>query len=281
MVSRAVHLEVAKSLETDAFICVLRRFVARRGNVSELWNDNGTNFVGAHNELKRALQEMDQDMLHHYASDCGFRWVFNTPGASHMGGVWERVIRTVRKVLNGLFSQRIPSLSDDEFHTLLCEVENIVNTRPLTTVTSDPQDPEPLTPAHLLMLKPSFTLPPPGLFRDPDLYSRKHWRRIQYLAGVFWTRWKKEYLALLQTRSKWNVPKRNLQVGDVVLLKDDTPKNQWPLGLVQKVEVGRDGRIRVVHLKTATSLLCRPVSKVVLFEENSSNSNDDDDDNDN
>jgi hypothetical protein len=272
MVSRAVHLEVAKSLETNMFINAMRRFVARRGNIVELWSDNGTNFVGAHNELKRALQEMNQNSLEVWSANHGFQWHFNPPSASHMGGVWERVIRSVRNVFNGLFSERMPRVSDDEFHTLLCEVENVVNTRPLTTVSSDAHDLEPLTPAHLLMLKPKFTstLPPPGVFTEPDLYSRRRWRRVQYLLSLFWSRWKKEYMSLLQSRMKWNVPQRDVQVGDVVLMKEETSRNCWPLALVQKVSVGRDNRVRVVWLKTAQSVndLCRPVSKIVVLVEN-------------
>lgn len=268
MVSRAVHLEVSKTLETSAFINVLRRFVARRGNIVELWSDNGTNFVGTHNELKRCLLEMKQNAVEKWATKHEIRWIFNPPSASHMGGTWERCIRTVRKVLNGLISERMPLLNDDEFHTLLCEVENIINTRPLTTVSTDSSDPEPLTPAHLLMLKPSFTRPFPGVFQESDLYTRRRWRRIQYLSGLFWTRWRREYLAMLQERSKWHAIKRDLHVGDIVLLKEESPRNKWPLGRIEKTEIGRDGHVRVVHVRTATSsVLCRPVSKLVLLVE--------------
>jgi ribonuclease HI len=270
LVSRAIHLEVAKSLETDAFINALRRFTSRRGNIMELWSDNGTNFVGASNDLKQALREMDPVAVGQWATKQAFIWHFNPPSGSHMGGVWERTIRTIRKVLNGLFTERLPRLSDDELHTLMCEVESIVNSRPLTTVSSDPHDTEPLSPAHLLMLKPLFTMPPPGVFQQPDLYSRKRWRRIQYLADLFWTRWKKEFLALLQERSKWRVPRRDIKVGDVVLLKEESPRNAWPLALVESTKNGRDGRVReaCVRLGKSNATLCRPITKMILLVEN-------------
>ena len=95
---------------------------------------------------------------------------------------------------------------------------------------------------------------------------RKRWRRVQYLANLFWTRWKREYLLTLQQRSKWNSPKRNVAVGDIVLVKDDSaPRNTWPLGRVIKTEPDKNGFVRSVQLKTQTSELRRPVDKVVLL----------------
>jgi len=230
--------------------------------VSSMWSDNGTNLVGAFNELRRALSQMDQTAIQRYSSGIGMQWHFNPPGASHFGGAWERMIGSVRKVLSGLLCEHGSRLSDDEFFTLLCEVEAILNSRPLTTVSGDPSDVEPLTPAHILTMKPAV-LPPPGTFQDADVYSRKRWRRIQYLAQVFWSRWRREFLCLCQARSKWTNEQRNLSVDDIVLIKEDAPRSQWPLGRVLEVESGQDGLVRAAKVNTRSGSFRRPIAKLV------------------
>jgi hypothetical protein len=142
------------------------------------------------------------------------------------------------------------------------EIEAILNSRPLTTVSGDPSDVEPLTPAHILTMKPAI-LPPPGTFQDADVYSRMRWRRIQYLAQVFWSRWRKEFLFLCQARSKWTDEQRNLSEDDIVLIKEDAPRSQWPLGRVLEVESGQDGLVRAAKIKTCNGSFRRPIAKLV------------------
>ena len=99
MNTRAVHLEVAKSLETDDFMLVLMRFLNRRGHVKELRSDNATNFVGADNEIRESIQKMDHGKVERQLIEKGVKWVFHPPGASHMSGVWERLVRSVKRSL--------------------------------------------------------------------------------------------------------------------------------------------------------------------------------------
>ena len=115
---------------------------------------------------------------------------------------------------------------------------------------SDPDFPDPLTPNHLLTLKTKVVLPPPGMFQSADLYSRKRWRRVQHLANEFWCHWRKEYLASLQQRSKWNNARKNLAVGDIVMVKDDSlPRNCWQLARVSQANISNDGHVRTVKVK--------------------------------
>jgi hypothetical protein len=265
LVSRAIHIESSNSLNTDSFINTLRRFLARRGPILELRCDNGTNFVGAERELRQAITAIDQDAVREHLLKQHIQWKFNPPAASHMGGVWERQIRTVRKVLSPLFREFGERLDDESFRTLLCEVEAIVNSRPLTSVSDNPDDLDPLTPNHLLTMK-SVVLAPPGQFQRDDIYLRKRWRRVQYLANQFWTRWRREYLLTLQQRTKWNQPRRSLHVGDVVLLVDDTiSRNHWSMGRITKTEPDKKGFVRSVHVKTQSSGFRRPIDKLVLL----------------
>ncbi|XP_068200638.1 uncharacterized protein [Palaemon carinicauda] len=264
--TRAIHIETANSLDTSSFINALRRFVARRGNVKKIWCDNGTNFHGAEKELRKSLQEMNDDQVRAFLSKESISWTFNPPTASHMGGVSERQIRTVRKVLTPLFKEHAGRLDDESYRTLLTEVEAIVNDRLLTTVSDSPDDLQPLSPAQLLTQKSSVVMPPPGVFQKGDMYLRQRWRYVQFLANLFWTRWRREYLSTLQERQKWNKEKRHLQVGDIVLVKDDNQlRSNWMMGRVISTGKDRTGFVRSVVLKTQTSELHRPIQKLVLL----------------
>ena len=188
-----------------------------------------------------------------------------------MGGVWERQIQTTRPVLSSLLLDHSTQLDDEVLRTLMTEAESIVNCRPLTLENlKDPLASEPLTPNHLLSLKTKVVQPPPGKFESPDLYSRKRWRRVQYLANQFWLRWQKEYCTLLQKRQKWTTHKRSMKIRDVVLVcDDDSPRNQWPLALVTEVIPSRDNLVRKVRIVTARDgerkVFERPIHKLVLL----------------
>ena len=232
--SRGVHLETANSLTTSSFINALSRFLNRRGPVRNIRSDQGTNFVGASNELKNALKEMDEERISAYLHENSCEWIpfqFNVPHASHMGGVWERQIRTVREAIETTLMKAGEQLDDEAFRTFITEAENIVNSRPLSVShLCSPDAPEPLTPNHLLTLKSKIVLPPPGNFQREDLYCRKQWRRVQFLTNEFWSRWRQEFLQNLQTRQKWTHPKRNLKIKNIVISKEDRGcRNQWPL----------------------------------------------------
>lgn len=262
---RAVHIEVAESLDTSACINVLRRFISRRGQVTTMRSDNGTNFVGTERELREALENLNQSEIEKSMQKRGIKWIFNSPAASHQGGIWERQIRSARKILSALVKEQ--SLTDDSLQTLLCEVESIINGRPITSVSDDPLDLEPLTPNHLLLMKnqPNF---PPGIFNQDDLYTRKRWKQVQFLADLFWRRWTREYLPLLQERQKWTSQKRNFEPGDVVLVVDSSsPRNTWTMGRIIQTLPDSSGTVRRVKLQTKNSTLERSVHKICLLQE--------------
>lgn len=149
--------------------------------------------------------------------------------------------------------------------TLLCEVESIINGRPITTVSGDPNDPEPLTPNHLLLLRSEPQMPP-GLFQKEDSFSRRRWRQVQYLADIFWKRWYKEYLPLLQSRQKWTTIRKNLAIGDIVLVSaENSPRNSWPLGRVVEVFADKKGLVRRTRVKVKGAVLERPIDKLCLL----------------
>ncbi|XP_071481344.1 uncharacterized protein [Diadema antillarum] len=264
LASRAVHLEVAHSLDTDSFVFALRRFISRRGYPAKIFSDNGTNFRSGHKELKESLASLNSSKIRRFLSQRGMEWQFNPPGASHMGGVWERVIRSVRKILEGLLNQQL--ITDEALMTFMTEVEAILNARPLTQLNTDPHDDEPLTPNHLLLLRKSASLPP-GIFTKDDCYTRRRWRQVQYLADQFWKRSVKEYLPLLQQRQKWTKSKRNFMQDDLVLVADDcAPRGQWPLGRIVATYPDKLGRVRQVDVRVGLKSFRRPISKLCLLE---------------
>ena len=254
MSSRAIHLEVAHTLNTDSFINAYRRFVGRRGPIRQLRSDQGTNFIGARNELKCALHELNYDNIRNDLTkdNCDFvNFKMNVPDATHMGGIWERQIHTVRSIMNTLLDHHRTQLDDESLQTFIVEAEAIVNSRPLTVENlNSPQCPEPLTPNHLLTMKSKvIVLPPPGAFQREDQYSKKRWHRVQYLTNEFWNRWRKEYIQSLQVRQKWISNKRNMRVNDIVIVKDEnSPRNTWKLGRIVKAEQSQDGQVRKVDL---------------------------------
>ncbi|KAJ8014077.1 hypothetical protein DPEC_G00036510 [Dallia pectoralis] len=159
-------------------------------------------------------------------------------------------------------------LSHEVLCTLMAEVTAIINARPLVSVSVDPDFPLILTPAMLLAQKDGRSPAPPGDFNDKDLF-RSQWRQVQSLASKYWSRWRNEYLPTLQSRRKWNEARRNLQKGDLVLLKDcQVPRNEWPMALIHSVIPGKDWKVRKVELKTSRvtilSHVRRGSSKAIL-----------------
>ncbi|XP_039617649.1 uncharacterized protein LOC120534260 [Polypterus senegalus] len=265
---RAVHMEVVESMDTSSFINAFHRFISVRGPVKRIRSDRGTNFIGACKEL-RIASNLDIDCIERYLSEQDCTWTFNPPHSSHIGWVWERMIGMARRILDSIFLQAgTARLTHDSLVTFMAEVMAIMNARPLTLMSDDPEDPQPLTPSTLLTQKIGLIEAPPGDFNTKDLYKR-HWRQVQCLANVFWDKWRKQYLSTLQPRSKWQSGRPNLKSGDVVLVWNcQSKRNDWPLGLVTKVFPSEDGRVRKVEVKVCrdneTRLRDIQISELVL-----------------
>ena len=237
--TRAVHIEVAPSLTADAFINTLRRFVSRRGTPHTIHSDNGTNLTGGYKEIRDAIRKLNESKVYAHLCKKNIRWNFNPPQASNMGGVWERLIRSTRRIFNALLSSQ--PLTDDLLVTLMTEAESIIN--------------------HLLMMQSSTS--PLGLFKGTNCYSRKRWRQVQYLADQFWIRFRREYLQTLQARQNWHKQEPNFTVNDFVLMYDENaPRGSWPLGKVVEVYPDAQGNTRQVLIRTKTQTFKRPISKL-------------------
>lgn len=161
-------------------------------------------------------------------------------------------------------------ISHELLVNLMAKVIAIVNARPLTTVPSDEDEPQPLSLAMLLTMKTRPLAPPPGVFGHVDLYLRRRWRRVQYLADHFWVRRRREYLQSPQARCKWNRPQRDLITHDVVLVKQDgSHRGDWPLGRVTEAFKSDDSKVRKalvgVWRDSRNKTFLRPIKELVLL----------------
>lgn len=265
--TKAVHLELVSDLSTDRFLQALRRFTARRGKCKDLYSDNGTNFVGARNKLNEMFELVNKkeykEKVSKYCLDEGMQWHFNPPSAPHFGGLWEAAVRSAKNHLLKVVGET--PLSPEDFTTLLVQVEGCLNSRPLTPMSDDPDDLEPLTPAHFLIGSSLQALPDPDLETIPA-NRLNHLQLMQKMLQDFWKRWRREYLCQLQARNKrWKPPVR-IEIGRLVIIREDNqPPMKWRLGRISETHPGADGVVRVVTLKTATGSLKRPVEKLCLL----------------
>ena len=279
MASRAVQIKITHSLNSDSFIQALRQVIAHRGNIKVLYLDNGTNFVGCANELKKGYKQMDNERIQSFMQSIGgdlLRWIRN-PAANHMAGVWKRQIRSARVILSSLLSSHGKLLDEESLLTLVAETEGILNSQPLTVGTiSDPTSDLPLAPSNILTMKSKVMMPPTGDFSKPDLYCRKRWCCVQHISNEFWSCWRKEYFQSLQSCTKWHSENRNFSVGDIVLvLQVESACNHWPMARVIQVFKDSNEYVQSIKLrigKTRNSDECdrileRPVSKIVLLVE--------------
>ena len=211
MAIRAVHLEIAFGLDTDAFLNAFYRMASRRGVPEEMYSDNGTNFKGTDNELRLLVAQLNNEKV----NNKGVRWHFNPPFAPHFGGVHETMIKSAKRAIHAILGNA--NVNDEELMTAVIGAEALINSRPLTYQSADPSDDAPLTPNHFLhgQVGGQFA---PTLVDETDFNPRKRWCRIQELVRHFWNRWFKEWLPRLSARTKWSQPGRDFKVGDVVLV---------------------------------------------------------------
>ncbi|GFU86297.1 integrase catalytic domain-containing protein [Trichonephila clavipes] len=210
LATKAVHLEVVSDLTSKAFIACLKRFVARRGKPSEIFCDQGTNFYGASRDLRKEFRQLMKDAVHQFlVTDITFH--FNPPSAPHFGGIWEATVKSFKFHLNRV---GVTSLTFEELSTLSSQIEACLNSRPLCVLSSSPDDPCVLTPGHFLIGKALTAIPQPTVTDD---------------------------LRHCDLKMKWRIVQKNLDIGDLVLIKhDNSPPLQWKLGKVTETFPGKD-----------------------------------------
>ena len=279
-VTRAVHLDVVPDLSTHIFIRSLKRFCARRGLPHKFLSDNGKTFKAAAKVLESIMDQQDVKL---YLSQIGVKWCFNLERAPWWGGVFERLIKTMKRCLRKMIGQA--KFTYDELITAVTEVEAIVNSRPLSYVSSEDVE-EPLTPSHLLVGRRILSLPDNLCYQrdinddDFEVDSDHLNKRVKHLNNVinhFWKRWRHEYLLELRESHRTNQGESRgspIATGDIVLVHDEhQPRGFWKLAQVKETIVGKDGRVRGAVLKLSTkdgqaTFLRRPLQLLYPLEIN-------------
>ncbi|UYV65562.1 hypothetical protein LAZ67_3004702 [Cordylochernes scorpioides] len=257
-VYRAVHLDLVNSLSTKTFIQSLERFIRIYGRPTMIFSDNGRNFVGTDN----FFQQIDWKTLQE--SDCvrPIKWRFNPPFAAWWGGWWERLIRSMKNLLKRTLGKA--TLRKEQLAKMLEEVQSIMNGRPLTYVSEEMEDPQPLTPAMFLRHKGNIKFPEGDLTEKDRLQFSYAWRKS--LEQELKNRFRSEYLSHLINKNKGK-NSHNLRIGDIVVIGSDLRKRtEWPLGRIIELYPGKDGIVRVAKLKTGDGIIIRPVQRLCPME---------------
>lgn len=267
MATKATHLELVNGLTTEAFIAALDRFFSVRGYSSEIYSDNGTNFVGTNNEFKKIAElhrsAEHQEQVTNHCTQKFVDWKFIPPRAPHFGGIWESQVKVVKHFLERILGDSL--LTFEELYTVLKKIEAIMNSRPLTQESEDPSDLRVLTPGHFLIGRALIGKPERDLI-DVPLYRLTRYQRIQNLTQHFWKRFQSEYISQLQQRTKNYKKIVAIKPGDLVMLKDDSSMTMnWTLGRILETYPGNDGITRVVLVKTKNGTYTRPVTKIALL----------------
>ncbi|VVC45890.1 Ribonuclease H-like domain,Protein of unknown function DUF1759,Peptidase aspartic [Cinara cedri] len=271
MTTKAVHLEVVSELSMNAFLSAFSRFADRRGFPSDVYSDCGTNFKGAAKHLSIVINDpANHNTISSYFS-C--RWHFNPPEASHFGDLWEAAIHSFKKLLVRIIGDH--RLMSEEMTTILCKIEAILNSRPLTPMTTSSLDLNYLTPGHFLSAEESFLNERDALVSEnihvltDKAINYKAINRLNLLNHChqsFWRQWSTEYLFLLQTRAKRRTNASSIKVGNMVVVKDiKTPPALWCLGRIVEVTPGSDGVVQGAKILTSNGVLTRPIVKLVLL----------------
>ncbi|GBL61374.1 hypothetical protein AVEN_99953-1 [Araneus ventricosus] len=257
-VYRAIHLELVNSLSSDAFLLALRRFIARRGRPRTIYCDNGTNFRGASNDLSK----LNWSKILKETRTPKIFWKFIPPTAAWWEGWWERLVRTLKDLLKRTLGKSV--LTSNELYTVICDCESIINCRPLTYVSENPEELIPLTPSMFLIENRSSNTGDIEQLNSSSLNKRIKYR--SKLLKDLRQRFRKEYLGqLVQKHNEKH--SRNPQVGEIVLVGDDNKKRLfWVLAKIIELIPGRDGKIRTVKLKTQHGTVLRPIQRIYPLE---------------
>ncbi|XP_064074465.1 uncharacterized protein LOC113394292 [Vanessa tameamea] len=192
MSTKAIHLEAVSDLSSKGFISAFRRFVSRRGQCVDLYSDNGTNFIGAERELRdmflNAQSKLPIEIAQVLAND-GTSWHFIPPNAPNFGGLWEAGIKSAKTHLKRVIGDS--TLTFEELSTILTQIEACLNSRPMSYLSEDPGDPQPLTPGHFLIGEQMVAIPDEAS-TDVHVTGLQRWKMTQKMINDFWKKWSEE-----------------------------------------------------------------------------------------
>ena len=247
--TRAVHLDLVKSLTAPEFIISLKRFIARRGRPELIYSDNAATFQAAAKWVKEVRED---EKLNDLLANLSIEWRFNLSRAPWWGGQFERLIGVFKSAFRKSVGNS--TLNWTELEEVVLDIENTINNRPLSYVEDDVELPV-LTPSSILHINPTY-IPELDSHRIPEKDLRKRAKYLRKCKQAMWNRWTREYIRSLREQHRLTEKKdtsyRN--VGDIVIIKEDQkPRNVWKLAMVKQLITGRDSVVRAVRLKTGNA----------------------------
>lgn len=262
-VYRAVHLELVSSLSTEGFIQALRRFIARRGRPEVIYTDNGTNFVGTEN----LMEKLNWEEIVSHTEVRRIKWIFNPPSAPWWGGWWERIVAMIKQLLRRNLGRGV--LDYEEMSTVLCDCEQLLNLRPLTYLSEDPEELREITP--MMFLNEARSSEVIDLDKIESNAFGERFKHRQEIRQELRERFRKDYLSLLVHRNIRNKGHTSIKVGDVVIMEVENKKRiNWPLARVTQTFPGSDGVVRSVKVRVVKggkrAEFERPIQRLYMLE---------------
>ena len=266
---RAVHLELVEDQTTESFLRSFRRMISRRGMVSNFYSDNSLTLKCADKELKKCMELMQGKAFREYLSDNKITWKFIVDYAAWWGGFYERIMKSIKAPLKKVLGRSV--FSSDELYTLLTEVEAMVNSRPLTEVSDEPEDTKYLTPASFLIGRQLINIPVKPVVSSDKSLRKKELQKLCMLQNKtlqrLWKTWREEYVRNLGTVPTQVKDDQCIRVGELVNVAEHSiPRAKWKVGRVVKCKAGPDGRVRTVWVRTGTGTYSRPIQHISRLE---------------
>ena len=269
LLSRAVHLEAVSDYSTNSFLLAIRRFMAIRGCPIKVWSDRGTQLVAASKEMKPVIVNHDMESVTTFGSKNSIDWSFNSPDAPWQNGCAEALVKSAKKAITIAIGSQV--LSFTEMQTVLCEAANLLNERPIGRHPTSTEDGSYLSPNDLLLGRSTNKVSGDPFISMDRRYTR--YKFVQKVITAFWNKWNRDFFPSLTVRQKWHTARRNVQVGDVVLIQDSNQiRGKWKLGRVSQADPSlRDGFVRNVEIKyknegTKTyTTVDRPVQRIIVL----------------
>lgn len=267
-VTKALHLELCSDLKTSTFLASLRRFISRRGRPTEIYCDNASTFKSANSELHN-LYKLQKSSEHRtqvqsFSAENGITFHFIPCYSPVFAGLWESAVKSTKFLLKRTVQRAV--ITYEQLSTVLCEIEAVLNSRPLIPMSSDVNDFSYLSPGHFIIGTTLNSYPDKDVSQIP-CNRLKFWEICNNIKQSFWKTWSNQYLNTLQCRPKWRNALPNLKIGSLVILKEDnTPPMYWPMARIVNVFPGSDNLVRAVEVKTANGRVHRrSVTKVCLL----------------
>ena len=249
LTTRAVHLDLTQSYDTDCLLQALRRFINLRGTPAKILSDQGTQMVAASKEVAGMIELLDFSLIKGWCANRKITWEFTPVRGQHVNGCTESLIKSTKKILSIHLHGK--NLSYVELQTILFEVSQILNSRPLGVYNkpgNDVLDGGPITPNHLLFGRATNAVP---TFKyDENVRLTKRIRFMNTLLEEFWSKFRVQVFHTLLPSYKWKKEGRIAKLGDVVLMEDcDLKVGEYRLGKIVGIKLGNDGRPRTLTLE--------------------------------